>query len=60
MDQFDKEPNESHDQKSNPGSTCNLGEFLAVGLGAFFDEVDGVLGELAEGLDEEFVEAFFF
>lgn len=60
MNQLDKESDETHNQKSDAGGACNLSKLLAVWLGAFFDKVDGVLGELAEGLDEDFVEAFFF
>lgn len=60
MHQLDEKANKSHDQKSDPGCTSNLCELLTVGLGAFFDEVDRVLGELTERLDEDLVETFFF
>ena len=58
MNQLDKKSNESHNQKSNSSGFGNGGEFLPVGLGAFLDEVDGILGELSEGLDEHLVETF--
>lgn len=60
MNQLHEESDKSHNQKSNTCRTSDLSKFFPVGFGAFLDEVDGVLGELTEGLDEDFVEAFFF
>lgn len=60
MNQLDEKPDKSHDQKPDPRSPSDLGEFLPVGFRTFLHEVDGVLRELAEGLDEDLVEAFFF
>ena len=58
MHQFDEEADESHDQKPNASSFGNGREFLPVRLGAFFDEVDRVLGKLLEGLDEQLLDSF--
>ena len=58
MNKLDKKSNESHNQKSNACGSGDGGEFLSIGLGAFLDKVDGILGELAERLDENLVESF--
>jgi len=59
MDQLYEKPNESHNQKPNSGGTSDCGKFFTIRLGAFFDQMDGILGELTEWLDENFVESFF-
>lgn len=46
MDEFDKEANEAHKCEANGGGECDLLEFLAVRLGALFDQAVGVLHEL--------------
>jgi hypothetical protein len=56
--QLDEEADETHDQKPDAGSFGDGREFLPVGLGAFFDEVDRVLRELLEGLDEQLLDSF--
>lgn len=58
MNKLDKKSNESHNQKANTSSSGNGSEFFTIGLGAFLDKVDGVLGELTEGLDKNLVESF--
>lgn len=59
MDQLDEKTNESHDQKPDSGGTSDGGKFFTIWLGAFFDQVDGILRELTEWLDENFVKSFF-
>jgi hypothetical protein len=46
VNKLDKKTNESHDQETNSSSSGNVGEFLSVGLSAFLDKVDGILGKL--------------
>jgi len=58
VNQLDEEADESHDEKSDAGRASDGGELLPIGLGTLFDEVDGILGELLEGLDEHLVESF--
>lgn len=60
IEKFEILTNKSHNHKPYPGSTSNLRKLLTIGLGALLHQMDGILGELTEGLDEDFVEAFFF
>lgn len=57
---LDKESNETHNQKADSGGPGNGHEFFSVGLGALFDQVHGVFGELLEGFDQHLVETFLF
>lgn len=58
MHQLHKEANEPHDQKSNTGGFCNLHEFLPIGLCAFLNKVDWILGKLLERLNEHLIKSF--
>ena len=58
MNKLDKKSNESHNQKANTRSSGDGSEFFTIGLGAFLDKVDGVLGKLTKRLDENLVESF--
>lgn len=58
VNKLDEKSNESHNQKANTRSSGNGSEFFTIGLGAFLDKVDGVLGKLTERLDENLVESF--
>jgi hypothetical protein len=46
MNEFDEEPNESHDSKTNGSCDSNLLEFLSVWFSASLDESNGILDEL--------------
>jgi hypothetical protein len=56
VDKLDKKSNETHDEETNAGGSGNLSEFLAIGLGALFDQMNRVLGKLLEGFDQNLVE----
>ena len=58
MNKLDEKSNKSHNQKANTCSSGDHSEFFTIGLGAFLDKVDGVLGKLTERLDENLVESF--
>ena len=60
VNQLDKETDESHNEKANAGGLGNGGELLSVGLGAFLDQMNRILGELLQGFDQNFVESFLF
>lgn len=51
-DELDEEADEAHDDEPDGRPRRHLGELLAVGLVAAFDEADAVLGELAEGVHD--------
>jgi len=60
VNQLDKEPNESHDEKAD---TCRLGDlhkFLSIGFRTFLDQMRRVLGKLPQWLDEHLIESFLF
>ena len=58
MNKLDEKSNKSHNQKANTCSSGDGSEFFTIGLGAFLDKVDGVLGKLTKRLDENLVESF--
>jgi hypothetical protein len=60
VDQLDKEPNKSHDEKTNANGSPNGSELFAVRLCALLDQVHRILGKLSEGLNEHLVEALLF
>ena len=58
MNKLDEKSNKSHNQKADTRSSGDGSEFFTIGLGAFLDKVDGVLGKLTKRLDENLVESF--
>ena len=51
VNQLDKESDESHDGEADSCSHCDLLELLSVRLRATFDQTNGILGKLPQGLD---------
>eukprot|EP00163_Fabomonas_tropica_P022093 TRINITY_DN38521_c0_g1_i1.p1 TRINITY_DN38521_c0_g1~~TRINITY_DN38521_c0_g1_i1.p1 ORF type:complete len:113 (+),score=0.62 TRINITY_DN38521_c0_g1_i1:160-498(+) len=51
VNQLDKETNETHNEEPNSGGTSNLGEFLAVRLGATVNKTVRVLAKPNKGGD---------
>lgn len=60
VNQFDKETNESHNEETNRGRPRDHQKFFAIRLGAFLDQVHGILGELFERFNKNLVESFLF
>jgi hypothetical protein len=56
VDKLDKESDETHDKETNAGSSGNLSKFLAIRLGALFDQMNRVLGKLLKGFNQNLVE----
>jgi len=51
VDELDEESNEAHYREADGGGNSNLLELFSVWLCAPFDQSDGVLAKLLEGLD---------
>jgi hypothetical protein len=59
VNEFYKEPNESHHAKSHSDCSSDGQELFAIGFRAFLYQMHAILCELLQWLDEHFVESLF-